>query len=114
MSRHDPLGSTVPSSWDIANAQLAAIIDTDKPVYMQRVMDLGPNTFWFLRTTAATTALDGAGVLDAFAAHLKRGDLIWAVTGSAQTAFGFMLVKDHSGTVVDLANVDVIGGTDSD
>lgn len=71
--------------------------------------------FWHYTTTDAAAAVDTAGYFNDAATEMNLGDLIMITTASGGTpVYGLMVVNANSGTVVDVADMVSLSGSDSD
>ena len=70
---------------------------------------------WHYTSTDAKAAIDSAGYFNAMANEMNIGDVIHANTSTGGTPeYGIFCVNDNSGTVVDVADMVSLSGTDSD
>jgi hypothetical protein len=68
-------------------------------------------TLWHYRTGDGAAQVDNAGYFDEAAEMLRAGDMIMANTGASG---GLLRVDSNAAGTVDVANLTVVGETDSD
>lgn len=72
-------------------------------------------SFWGYKTADTGATVDSSGYFNDVAANLQIGDRIFAsVNTGATIAFGQLVVTSNSGGVVDVADLDAVGATDTD
>lgn len=70
---------------------------------------------WCYTTPDTAIVVDDSGYFDGVAALLQVGDVIYAAVDTGGTpAYGHFVVTSIVAGVVDVANLDVLGATDSD
>ncbi|WP_142849972.1 hypothetical protein [Telmatospirillum sp. J64-1] len=71
-------------------------------------------TLWHYTTTDSADAVDASGYFNEAADMLRAGDLIMANTATATApGIGLLVVSANAGGVVDVADMSVIGATNS-
>lgn len=70
---------------------------------------------WHYTSTDAKATIDSAGYFNAMANEMNIGDVIHANTSTGGTPeYGIFCVNSNSGTVVDVADMVSLSGTDTD
>ena len=70
---------------------------------------------WHYTTTDAKAAIDSSGYFNDMANEMNVGDVIHANTSTGGTAeYGIFCVASNNGTVVDVADMDSMSGTNTD
>jgi len=71
--------------------------------------------FWHYTTTDTAATVDTAGYFNSVANEMNVGDLIMVASATGGTpVYGLMVVNANSGTVVDVADMVSLSGSDSD
>ena len=72
-------------------------------------------SIWSYRSNDTAAVIDSASYFDTAADILNVGDIIYVSADEDGTpAFGHMIVNANNGTVVDVADLNALGGTDTD
>lgn len=72
-------------------------------------------TLWHYKSTDAKATIDTAGYFNTAAGVMNKGDMILLNGNTGGTPdYGVMVVVDHSGTVVDCADLVVFNAADTD
>ena len=68
-------------------------------------------TLWHYKTPDSTTTVDTSGYFNEAAGMLRVGDFILA---SASSSGGVFVVNSNAGGVVDVDNITIFGGSNTD
>jgi hypothetical protein len=72
-------------------------------------------SLWSYRSNDTAAVIDTAGYFNNGADQLNVGDVIYVSADEDGTpAFGHMIVNANNGTTVDVADLNALGGTDTD
>lgn len=72
-------------------------------------------SIWSYRSNDTAAVIDSAGYFNNAADQLNVGDIIYVSADEDGTpAYGHMIVNANNGSVVDVADLNALGGTDTD